>query len=133
MVDHVLLSIIEDVFDIIVMVTIPVYIMVIITIAKNRKDEVLRHAFFDLMISLGISDIGRIIWTILGNTLPRKGWMPQVYIWLDTDLSARLSFAGIFSFGKVELFGVFVVALNRFTTYALPMRHDGVSLYVAVI
>jgi hypothetical protein len=133
MVDHVLLSTIEDVFDIFVLVTIPVYIMIIITIAKNRKDEVLRHAFFDLMISLGVSDLGHTLWTIVASTLPRKGWVPQFYIWLGTDLSARLSYAGIFSLSGAQLFGVFGVALNRFTTYALPTRHDGVSLYFAMI
>jgi hypothetical protein len=128
MVNHVLLSTIEDVLYIFVLATIPVYIMIIITIAKNRKDEVLKHAFFDLMISVGVADLGRIFCTISGSTLPRKGWVPQFYIWLGSDLSVRLSFAGLFSFGRAQLFGVFVVALNRFTAYALPMRHNRVSL-----
>ena len=81
-----LLSTIEDVLDIFFLLTIPVYIMIIITIAKNRKDEVLRHAFFDLMISVGMADVGKIFWTMWSRILPRRGWIPQFYIWLGNDL-----------------------------------------------
>ena len=48
-------------FDIITFATLPLYILVLVTLIKFRKDETLKHSFFALMISIGIADIGTIL------------------------------------------------------------------------
>uniref|UniRef100_A0A914WIN3 Uncharacterized protein n=1 Tax=Plectus sambesii TaxID=2011161 RepID=A0A914WIN3_9BILA len=55
--------------DIIMFFTIPLYILVLITIIKNRNDEWLKHSFFTLMISTGIADICRILTLLLFSKL----------------------------------------------------------------
>uniref|UniRef100_A0A914UR64 G-protein coupled receptors family 1 profile domain-containing protein n=1 Tax=Plectus sambesii TaxID=2011161 RepID=A0A914UR64_9BILA len=60
---------------------------------------------------------------MLGNTLAESGWIPEVYIFLGS-LSARLSNVGLFGFGLAQNFGVFSVAINRYTAYMRPMKHN---------
>lgn len=64
--------------DAFVFITVPIYILVLITLWKNRRDYTLKHAFFKLMISIGIADIGTILNMILTVRLAQYGWVAEV-------------------------------------------------------
>jgi hypothetical protein len=106
-------------------ITVPIYIMYLITLFKNRKNETLKAPFFKLMFSIGIADIGMIVSLIMGNTLAASGLVPEVFIFLG-GLSARLYNIGLYGFGFAQNIGVLLVAFNRYSAYMLPMKHSKV-------
>src|SRR4051812_48547805 len=91
--------------NIFMVITVPIYIMYLITLRKNRNDETLKSPFFKLMFSVGIADVGMIFILIMGNTLAGSGFVPEVFIFLG-GLSARLSNIGIYGFGLAQTIGV---------------------------
>uniref|UniRef100_A0A914UP20 G-protein coupled receptors family 1 profile domain-containing protein n=1 Tax=Plectus sambesii TaxID=2011161 RepID=A0A914UP20_9BILA len=120
-----LIDILQTISNFFMLVTLPIYILFLITLRIFRHDETLNSAFFKLMFSIGIADVGMIIVIMLGNTLAESGWTPEVYIFIGS-LSARLSNVGLFGFGYAQNFGVFFVAINRYTAYMRPMKHNKV-------
>jgi hypothetical protein len=124
-----LTDLLQPLSNIFMLITIPIYIMYLITLFKNRKDETLKSPFFKLMFSLGIADVGMIFTLIMGNGLAASGIEPEVFIFLG-GLSARLSNIGIYGFGMVQNFGVLFVAFNRFSAYMLPMKHSQVKFVI---
>ncbi len=122
----------QSVFNIIMVITIPIYIMYLITLRKNRNEETLKSPFFKLMFSLGIADVGVMFTLLLGADLAASGLVPEVYIFLG-NLSARLFNIGCYGFGLAQNFGVLFVALNRFTAYLVPMKHSLVNISLGYV
>ena len=114
------------ILDLVMFATLPIYILLIITLWKQRKDEILKSAFFKLMISVGIADIGTIISIFLTTRLALYGWVPQIFIWLG-GTGARITNIFSFFFSFAQTCGVFIVAINRYTAFRMPLRHEKVT------
>uniref|UniRef100_A0A914XG54 G-protein coupled receptors family 1 profile domain-containing protein n=1 Tax=Plectus sambesii TaxID=2011161 RepID=A0A914XG54_9BILA len=104
-------------------ITTPVYILLLITLWKNRNEETLKHAFFKLMMSIGIADVGTILNIFLTFRLAEWGWVPQIFIWLG-GMSARIAMIGTNLFSIAQVLGILVVAVNRYTAFMMPLRHQ---------
>uniref|UniRef100_A0A914WXN2 G-protein coupled receptors family 1 profile domain-containing protein n=1 Tax=Plectus sambesii TaxID=2011161 RepID=A0A914WXN2_9BILA len=109
--------------DMAMFITTPIYILVLITLWKNRNEETLKHAFFKLMISVGIADVGTILNIFFTIRLAEWGWAPQIFIWLG-GMSSRIANTCKSFFGTSQSLGVLVVALNRYTAFMIPLRHQ---------
>jgi hypothetical protein len=114
------------ILDLVMFATLPIYILLIIMIWTHRKEDTIKNSFFKLMISVGIADIGTIITLFLTTRLALYGWVPQIFISLG-GTAARLTniLSGFFS--SAQCFNVFVVAINRYTAYRMPSRHQKVT------
>jgi MFS family permease len=110
--------------DIAMFITFPIYILLLITLWKYRKEETLKHSFFKLMFSIGIADIG-VISTIFFARVAEWGWFPLFFIGLGGFSSRIFNFFNLF-FAMAQALGVFVVAINRYTAYMMPLRHQKV-------
>uniref|UniRef100_A0A914X0Z4 Serpentine receptor class gamma n=1 Tax=Plectus sambesii TaxID=2011161 RepID=A0A914X0Z4_9BILA len=109
--------------DMAMFITTPIYILVLITLWKNRNEETLKHAFFKLMISVGIADVGTILNIFFTTRLAEWGWAPQIFIWLG-GMSSRIANTCKSFFGTSQALGVLVVALNRYTAFMIPLKHQ---------
>uniref|UniRef100_A0A914W8A3 Uncharacterized protein n=2 Tax=Plectus sambesii TaxID=2011161 RepID=A0A914W8A3_9BILA len=86
-------------------VTIPIYFLLLVTLHKNRHDELLKSPFFRFMFSVGLANMGQIFTILLGNTLASSGLVPGFYIWMG-GLSSRLYNCGVIGFGSAQLIGI---------------------------
>uniref|UniRef100_A0A914V1H3 G-protein coupled receptors family 1 profile domain-containing protein n=1 Tax=Plectus sambesii TaxID=2011161 RepID=A0A914V1H3_9BILA len=108
--------------DVFLFLTGPIYILVLLALWKNRKEEVLKHAFFKLMISIGIADVGTMLNLFFTIRLAQWGLVPELFIWLG-GRSSRLSTTLVFFFANSQALMVLIVAINRYTAYMVPLRH----------
>uniref|UniRef100_A0A914WBH2 G-protein coupled receptors family 1 profile domain-containing protein n=1 Tax=Plectus sambesii TaxID=2011161 RepID=A0A914WBH2_9BILA len=108
--------------NIFMFITVPIYILMIITLVKNRREETLKHSFYSLVISIGIADIGAML-SVFFNIVASFAWIPSFYLALG-DLASRIYNTCAFFFSAAQVIGVFVIGLNRFTAYMLPMSHQ---------
>jgi hypothetical protein len=118
-------QIVSNMTDILTFITLSVYILVLIVIAKNRKHEILKHSFFSLMISLGIADILKILLTTFWTKLAGYGWVSQFFFWMGS-WSSRLGLSLSYCFQGAQLAGLLFVTVNRFTAAVFPLTHQQV-------
>uniref|UniRef100_A0A914XI33 G-protein coupled receptors family 1 profile domain-containing protein n=1 Tax=Plectus sambesii TaxID=2011161 RepID=A0A914XI33_9BILA len=108
--------------DVAMYLTLPVYVVILTTLIKNRKDKTLGSAFFSLMTSVGIADALKILNFALGPKLASYGWIPQ-WFFLFGDNYARWYYVFNMLFSGVQIVGALAIAFNRFTAYLLPFQH----------
>uniref|UniRef100_A0A914XV08 G-protein coupled receptors family 1 profile domain-containing protein n=1 Tax=Plectus sambesii TaxID=2011161 RepID=A0A914XV08_9BILA len=108
--------------DVAMYLTLPVYVVILTTLIKNRKDKTLGSAFFSLMTSVGIADALKILNFAFGPKLASYGWIPQ-WFFLFGDNYARWYNVFNMLFSGVQIVGALAIAFNRFTAYLLPLQH----------
>uniref|UniRef100_A0A914XFC9 G-protein coupled receptors family 1 profile domain-containing protein n=1 Tax=Plectus sambesii TaxID=2011161 RepID=A0A914XFC9_9BILA len=108
--------------DVAMYLTLPVYVVILTLLIKNRKDETLGSAFFSLMTSVGIADALKILTFAFGPKLASYGWIPQ-WFFLFGDNYARWYNVSTMLCSGVQIVGALEIAFNRFTAYILPFKH----------
>lgn len=106
-------------------ITIPVYVLFLITLQINRRDEMLKSSFYKLLFSVGIADIGQILALLGGNILARSGFATDFLLSLGSAYCRYDSFAtALLSLTQVH--GITLIGINRMTAYLFPIRHSQV-------
>jgi hypothetical protein len=107
-----------------VFISLPFYILFLLTLVVYRKQEPFNSHFFLLSISLGIADIGTIIHSYLFIRMP--GWGCPDWFWTffinNGPKGSFLAFYAIalqFSLGLAQHLAVLLIGLNRLTMMTL--------------
>uniref|UniRef100_A0A914UQV0 G-protein coupled receptors family 1 profile domain-containing protein n=1 Tax=Plectus sambesii TaxID=2011161 RepID=A0A914UQV0_9BILA len=108
--------------DVAMYLTIPVYVVILTVLIKNRKDETLGSAFFSLMTSVGIADALKILIFAFGPKLASYGWVPQWFFLFGDNYARWYNVLNMLCSG-VQIVGALAIAFNRFTAYILPLKH----------
>ena len=127
---------------------IPIYILVLIVLYKNRKIEPFDSIFFqNLVLPLGIVDILQVAHSYAFAKFPAFGWFSDFYIrvanitqavdgiYLQSPEGELFPSYGQFSaytFGLCQYFGITLTSLNRFMALKLIASpvNDMVCMYM---
>ena len=128
------IQIVDIILLIFLLVSLPLYITFLGMLIRFRNKRPLSSSFFTICFMLGISDLVTLTNSWLLFKMPMLGW-------LGTDWLIRQAPVTI---GKVatmtswwaaigQFHGIFLMALNRLTSMAFPLRHHFVSIKHAEI
>uniref|UniRef100_A0A914XHM9 G-protein coupled receptors family 1 profile domain-containing protein n=1 Tax=Plectus sambesii TaxID=2011161 RepID=A0A914XHM9_9BILA len=104
-------------------ITLPIYLLFVAVLIKNRHEPVLSSSFFRILVSLGIADIASMLNTLFLFRLPSR-WALLVPPLLRTgQVGVKVANVGLWALMAVQHIGVFLLALNRFMAYLTPIRY----------
>jgi hypothetical protein len=119
-------------WTLLVLIVTVVYIAMLVQLFRHRKQVPFKYTFFQISFQLGIADVLMIIYIFLWYRLPKFHMFPCNLIHQMSD-GAKVIFVGIQSvfivyFLHVEIIGVILLSINRYTSLCLPLRHKTVGL-----
>ncbi len=107
-----------------VLISIPFYILFLLTLVVNRKKEPFNSHFFRLTVSLGIADIATVIHSYIFIRMP--GWGCPYWFWTffikygpDGTFLPYYAMSLQFSLGLAQHLGVLLIGINRLTMMTL--------------
>ncbi len=112
-------------FDIFVIITIPIYALFIATLIHYRHLKEFDSPFFFLLISVGICELLKGFTYLITFELSITGFCPQLFISIGSAFAGFANVCNI-GFGIMIVLGQFCVAINRFTALIFPIRHKKV-------
>jgi hypothetical protein len=117
-----------------VLVVTLVYIALLVQLRRHRKTAPFTHTFFRISLQLGIADVLMIVYSLFWYRLPRFHVLPDSFIDSMSD-SVKVIFADnqcvvIVYFLQVEVIGVILLSVNRYTSLCWPLRHKMVCTHL---
>uniref|UniRef100_A0A914VHX3 G-protein coupled receptors family 1 profile domain-containing protein n=1 Tax=Plectus sambesii TaxID=2011161 RepID=A0A914VHX3_9BILA len=116
-------------------ISIPIYVIFVCALIKYRKSE-LSGAFFTLHISIAVADLLSLIFGKFFFKFPAFcGIFPLGYdIAMDYSYFLGKLVAFMFWYSMhVQMCGVVVVTINRFTALVFPLKHNKITLGISGI
>jgi hypothetical protein len=113
-----------------------VYIVLLVQMFRHRNTVPYTHTFFRISFQLGIADVLMIAYSMFWYRLPSAHVFPYRFIEkMSTD--ARIIFAGsdcvfIDYILHVQIIGVILLSVNRYTSLRFPLQHKTVRLKCVV-
>ena len=101
----------------------PLYIIVCYVLGRvPSSDKILGNSFFRIVISTGIVDIVYATTIYFGLNFRQWGWAYSFYAQIDPipRYLTCIGFSACFS----QCIGTMLIAFNRYTALAMPLRHE---------
>uniref|UniRef100_A0A914WDW4 G-protein coupled receptors family 1 profile domain-containing protein n=1 Tax=Plectus sambesii TaxID=2011161 RepID=A0A914WDW4_9BILA len=108
-------------------ISMPLYLLVLVTLVRTPKsDVILGSSFFLIVLSTGIADVIAAFLTYFCVKFRLWGLAFDFYATIHPVLKYELLLG--FATNFAQSIGTLLIALNRFTAIAMPLRHSTIWL-----
>ncbi len=110
----------------------PIYVVFLITLIKFRKKSPFDSSFFAISFSHGVADVLMLIQSYMVYKFPQWDWLDlrNLYRAHSTGWLPIYCVVGVWFFGTAQMFGIVILALNRFSALVFPFGHSQVYSYL---
>ncbi len=107
------------------------YVTFVTVLVKHRNEPPFNSPFFRFCISISVSDLANMFHALFFNRIPELGFLFGFFRLFGQYL-AKYATVSLFFIGLTQVNAVLLLAMNRFTAVALPLKHQKVMMTMMI-